>query len=274
VVQLLEDHGSEAKILAGGQSLVPLLSFRLARPKVIVDINRVEGLDYVQREGDMVRVGALVRHRTMELDDEIRSRCPMVGDAMSLLGHVAIRNRGTVAGSLAHADPAAEWPAVALALEAECTLIGPSRVRTVSAGQFFQGFMTTAIEPDEMLAAVHFTLPPAAAGSSLVEVARRHGDFAQAGAGAVLNIDGGKISYARITMLGLGSTPLRAIRAEEALIGERPTDDVFTRIADMSSESMEPLDDVHADAGYKRHVGMVMVRRALALAYRRTQVGR
>ena len=239
---------------------------------MIVDINRVGGLDYVRREGDLVRLGALVRHRTVELDQEIRSRCSMIGDAMSLLGHVAIRNRGTVAGSFAHADPAAEWPALALALDADCTLMGRSGLRTVPARRFFEGFMTTALQPDEMLAEVSFTLPPANAGSSFFEVARRRGDFAQAGAGVVLVINEGEVSLARITLLGLGSTPLRATRAEEGLIGERPTSDVLRRIAGVAAESMDPLDDVHADAGYKRHVGRVMVQRALATAHSRARV--
>ncbi|MGH8916418.1 MAG: FAD binding domain-containing protein [Acidimicrobiia bacterium] len=273
VVQLLEDLGSDAKILAGGQSLVPLLSFRLARPKVILDINRVPGLDYVSSDGDTVRIGALARHRDVELHDEIRARCPMIADAMSVLGHVAIRNRGTVVGSLAHADPSAEWPALAVALDAECTLVSRSGSRTVPAGELFEGFMTTVIAPDEMLSETSFRLPPVGAGSAFFEVARRHGDFAQAGAGVVLAVEGDAVSYARISLLGLGSTPLRATAAEDRLLGERPSDDLFAEIAGLASNAMEPLDDVHASAGYKRQVGTVMVRRALTTARARSGAG-
>lgn len=236
-----------------------------------MDINRVGGLGYVLREGDLVRLGALARHRDVELDEGIGSRCPMITDAMAVLGHVAIRNRGTVAGSLAHADPSAEWPALALALDAECTLMGASGVRTIPAGQFFQGFMTTAIGPGEMLTEMRFGLPPPGSGSAFVEVARRHGDFAQAGAAVVLAVDGDEISHARIALLGLGGTPLRAIGAEEGLIGERPTEEVLRSAAGLAVESMQPVDDVHASAGYKRQVGMVVVRRALAAALGRCQ---
>jgi aerobic carbon-monoxide dehydrogenase medium subunit len=238
---------------------------------VILDINRVVGLDYVRREGDLVRLGAMTRHRDVELDEDVCSRCPMIRDAMAVLGHVAIRNRGTVGGSLAHADPSAEWPALAIALDAECTVLGASGVRTIPAGQFFQGFMTTALAPGEMLVEMSFRLPPPASGSAFVEIARRHGDFAQAGAGAVLTVDGGQISHARVALLGLGSTPRRAIGAEEALIGERPTDDLLEEVAGMAAESMEPFDDVHAGAGYKRQVGMVVVRRALTAALDRAR---
>jgi carbon-monoxide dehydrogenase medium subunit len=274
VIQALDNLGPDAKILAGGQSLVPLLSFRLARPKVIIDINRVPDLGYVRREGDLVRLGALTRHRDVELDPDLGSVCPMISDAMTVLGHVAIRNRGTVGGSLAHADPSAEWPALALALDAACTLIGRSGSRTLQARSLFQGFMTTAIGPGEMLAEVRFRLPPPGSGSAFVEVARRHGDFAQAGAGVILTVEGVQITHARIALLGLGSTPLRASAAEEALVGERPSEGLFASIAGLAAESMEPFDDVHASSEYKRQVGTVVVRRALTSALARSQVVR
>jgi carbon-monoxide dehydrogenase medium subunit len=270
VTHLLEDHGPEAKVLAGGQSLMPLLAFRLTRPRLIVDINRLSGLDEIHREGDAVTFGALVRHRDVELDDDLVNRVPMIRDAMSVLGHVGIRNRGTVAGSIAHADPSAEWPAIALALEAECTLDNASGRRTVPIDEFFKGFMTTAIEPDELLTRLKMRLPAPGTGSAFVEISRRHGDFAQAGAGAVLQIEQGRISQARITLLGLGMTPLRAFRSEQALIGEVPSPEVFGKVAELADEHMEPLDDVHADAGYKRRVGKVMVGRALAMAHARS----
>jgi carbon-monoxide dehydrogenase medium subunit len=247
-----------------------MLSFRLSRPRLIVDINRLPGLDEIHRESDVVAIGALVRHRDVELDHDLVGRAPLIGDAMAVLGHVGIRNRGTVAGSIAHADPSAEWPAIALALDAECALDSASGRRTVSIDEFFKGFMTTAIEPDELLTEVTLRIPSPGAGSAFVEVSRRHGDFALAGAGAVLEVEQGKISQARIALLGLGLTPLRALRAEHALIGEDPSHEVFERAAELAEDHMEPLDDVHADAGYKRRVGKVLVSRALARAHARS----
>lgn len=268
-VELLGELGPDAKVLAGGQSLVPLLSFRLVRPTALVDLNRIASLDYVHWEGDVVRIGALARHRTLELDDQLRRRCPMIAEALALVGHVAIRNRGTVAGSMAHADPAAEWPTLAVMLDAEFDIAGPGGTRVATAADFFLGFMTSGLQPDEVLTEVRLVLPDRAEASSFQEFARRHGDYAQAGAGAILHTEDGVIRSARIGLLGVGMTPLRAGDAEAALVG-RPADaEAFGEAAALAAGVMEPLDDVHADAGYKRDVGRVMVERALAGAHAR-----
>lgn len=271
VVAALAEHGPEAKILAGGQSLIPLLSFRLARPTALVDVNRVTGLDYLRWDDGEVRIGALTRHRAVEQDAETSRRCAMVLEALSVVGHVAIRNRGTVGGSMAHADPAAEWPALAVALGAELTITGPSGSRRLTAEDFFLGFMTTALAPDEMLTEIRLPLPPPGAGTAFVEFARRHGDYAQAGACAALQLGSSGVEGAQIGLLGVGMTPLRAVSAEQALVGEAPGPEVFARAAQLAAETMEPLDDVHADADYKRHLGTVMVERALAKAHQRAR---
>lgn len=269
-LSILGEHGYEAKLLAGGQSLIPLLSFRMARPAVLVDLNQVAELDYVEWSAEGVRIGALARHRRLETDQELRRRSAMTAEALALVGHVAIRNRGTVAGSMAHADPAAEWPLVAVALDGHFTVTGPTGTRTVAASEFFRGFMTTALQPDEMVTEVSLPMPDDASGSAFLEFARRHGDYAQAGAGSVLRLDGsGRIAEARVALLGVGTTPVRAPAVEEALVGTAPTESGLAEVAGLASEVMEPLDDVHADADYKRHLGIVMVRRTLETALAR-----
>jgi aerobic carbon-monoxide dehydrogenase medium subunit len=269
-VSLLTEHGPEAKVLAGGQSLIPLLSFRLVRPSALIDLNRIASLDYVRWDGDTVRIGAVARHRALELDPRLADRCPMILEALGLVGHVAIRNRGTVAGSMAHADPAAEWPVIAAMLDAEFDVVGPDGTRTLGADDFFLGFMTSALQPDEILVEVRITLPASSASSAFREFARRHGDYAQAGAGAMIDVDGGEVRSARIGLLGLGMTPIRARAAEESIIGRPAGPEAFRDAAEAAAEVMEPLDDVHADAVYKRDVGRVMVERALAAAHERT----
>lgn len=269
-MQLLSSHGSTARILAGGQSLLPLLSFRLVQTDVLIDLKSVPGLDYVSHEDGSVRIGALTRHRTVEHAQALISKCQMIGDAMAVLGHVAIRNQGTVGGSLAHADPAAEWPALALALEGQMTVLGPKGFRSMSADGFFEGYMTTALEPDEMLTELKLRLPGPGSGSSFQELAYRHGDFAQAGAGAVLTVVDGTIEVARVVLLGVGPTPLRATAVEDALIGRQPDPTLFERACKLAHDVMEPFGDVHASADYKRHVATVMLRRALEIAYQRS----
>lgn len=272
-VSSLAELGPDAKVLAGGQSLVPLMSFRLVRPAALVDLNRIASLEYMRWEGDDVRIGALARHRTLELDVQLRRRCPMIAEALALVGHVAIRNRGTVAGSMAHADPAAEWPTIAVMLDAEFEIVGPRGTRVSPAADFFLDFMTSDLQPDEILSEVRITLPAHSEASSFQEFARRYGDYAQAGAGAILGIEGEVIRSARIGLLGVGMTPLRAHEAEVMLVGQRVGKEAFREAGALAAADMEPLDDVHADAGYKRDVGRVMVERALTAAHARS-IGR
>ena len=251
-VAALAEHGDEAKVIAGGQSLVPLLAFRLARPSLLVDINRVPGLDGVELENGTLTVGALARERDVELTPGLRERCPMVVEAIEQIGHVAIRNRGTVGGSLAHADPAAEWTALALALDGEVELIGPGGVRTMPASDFLVSYFTTALAADEILTRVRLRIPGGRSGSCFLELARRHGDFAIVGVGALVTLDAdGSIADARLGLIGVGQTAVRATAAEAA------------------ASDLHPNGDIHASADYRRHVADVLVRRALDTALER-----
>ena len=269
-VAALAENGDEAKVIAGGQSLVPLLAFRLARPSLLVDINRVPGLDGVELENGTLTVGALARERDVELTPGLRERCPMVVDAIEQIGHVAIRNRGTVGGSLAHADPAAEWTALALALDGEVELIGPGGVRTMPASDFLVSYFTTALAADEILTRVRLRIPDGRSGSCFLELARRHGDFAIVGVGALVTLDAdGSIADGRLGLIGVGQTAVRATEAEAVLRGERPTAQRFAEAAKAAASDLHPNGDIHASADYRRHVADVLVRRALDTALER-----
>jgi aerobic carbon-monoxide dehydrogenase medium subunit len=274
VVATLSEHGDEAKLIAGGQSLVPMLALRLARPAVLVDLQRVSGLDHVSLEDGVLTIGALTRQRTIELLPGLSERCAMITDAVGMVGHVAIRNRGTVAGSLAHADPAAEWPALALVLDAEFDLVGPGGKRSLSASDFFVTYLTTAIKADELLMQIRLPLPGGICGSCFTEIARRHGDFAIAGVGALLSMTGGgSIADARIGLIGVGDRAVRATLAEEALRGEHPDAALFAHASELVSTEIEPLDDIHASSAERRHLARVLTSRALTTAIQRTQRG-
>jgi carbon-monoxide dehydrogenase medium subunit len=269
-IELLGRHGPEARPLAGGQSLVPLLNFRLARPSLVVDLNRIESLAYNRASDGALVVGALCRQRDLELDPEVMRRCPAIADALPLIGHVAIRNRGTIVGSLAHADPAAEWPALALLLDATIRIAGAGGEREVAARDFFTGVFATDLRPGELAVEAILPWPPPAAGSAFVEVARRHGDFALVGAGAQLEMSPDRtIKDARIVLSGVAATPVRASAAETALKDQRADNDAFAAAATTAAESLQPADDIHAPAGYRRRVAQALVKRALLKALER-----
>jgi carbon-monoxide dehydrogenase medium subunit len=273
-VAALAEHGDEAKLLAGGQSLVPLLAFRLARPALLVDLNGVGGLDGAALDGDTLRIGAMTRQRALERLPGLRARCAMISDAVELIGHTAIRNRGTVGGSLAHADPAAEWTALALALDAEVDVQGPRGPRTVPADAFLVSYLTTALEPDEVLTGVRMALPNGRSGSCFVELARRHGDFALAGVGALVTLGGdGLIADARLALIGVADRAVRPRDAEAVLKGERPGDALYAEAAAAIDADIAPNGDVHASAAYRRRVAAVLTRRALATAVARATGG-
>jgi carbon-monoxide dehydrogenase medium subunit len=273
-IGLLAEYGDEAKLIAGGQSLVPLLAFRLAAPAVLVDLNRIAELDYHRVEGDTLVLGALTRHRAVEEMPGLRDRCAVLADGVGLIGHVAIRNRGTVGGSLAHSDPAAEWPAMALALAGMIEAIGPDGVRTIPATDFFVSHFTTTLEPVELVREVRLSLPGRRAGSSFVELARRHGDFALAGVGAILQAGpDGTLADARVVLIGVREVPVRSQRAAAVLVGARPTDEAFAAAAEAIDEEIQPGSDFHGSSEYKRHLAKILVRRALALARARGKLG-
>jgi carbon-monoxide dehydrogenase medium subunit len=262
-VGLLAAHGDDAKVLAGGQSLVPLMNMRLARPRVIVDVNRVRGLDGLREARGVLKIGALVRQGTAERSPLVASRCPLLRDALGWVGHPQIRNRGTIGGSVAHADPAAEIPAVLAALGGEVTVRGPKGARTIRAADLFVTYLTTSIDARELLTEVRVPALPRGAGWSWMEIARRHGDFALAGAGVVLALRGGVIAEARIGLTGVGPAPVRADAAERLLTGSRPSEDLWQHAADAVRSAIEPDGDLHASADYRRHVAGVLTVRAL-----------
>ena len=268
-VGLLAEHGGEAKVLAGGQSLIPVMSFRLAQPAALVDVNGVAELDFVEEtaEGGL-SIGALARLGRLERDPRVAALAPLLAAALPHVAHPQIRNRGTAGGSLAHADPAAELPCLAVALDARLRLAGPDGERRIAARDFFYGLFATALAPDELLAEIELPPRPAGEGWSFREVARRHGDYAQVGIAARLAVGGdGRIASARLVYLSVGDAPVVAERAAAALTGEAPGDDAFAAAAAVAAdEEIEPADDIHATADFKRHLARALTRRALAEA--------
>lgn len=266
-VDLLAQHGDEAKPLAGGQSLVPLLSLRLARYGHLVDLNRVGELRSVARTNGAVTVGAMVRQAHAESDATIATGAPLLARALPLIGHFQIRNRGTVGGSLAHADPASELPAVALALGATFEVANRKAHRSVAADDFFAGTWTTAMDSDDLLTAIEFPVWAQPCGFAIDEAVRRHGDFAMVGVAAAIGLDrAARIDRCRIAMFGVASTPVRATAAEAALTGRllADVDDAArTELGQLATRELEPPADVHATGAYRKRAGAVLVARAL-----------
>jgi carbon-monoxide dehydrogenase medium subunit len=270
---LLAQYGADAKILAGGQSLMPLLNMRLARPRVLIDINRVAELAYLNVGADgALAIGALTRQRAVERSPLVRHRQPLLAAAMPCIGHFQIRNRGTIGGSIAHADPAAELPALSLTLEAEFVLRRAGVQRVVPAAEFFRTYLTTALEPTELLAEVRLPAWRPEWGWGLAEVCRRPGDFALVGAVALLQVDGDQVCrLARLTLFGVGGTPVRLRPAEALLLGRRVDERALQEVARVVAEALTPDSDMHASAEYRREVGGVLARRSLQAALQRSQ---
>jgi len=267
-LDLLAQYGDEAKILAGGQSLMPLMNMRLARPRVVIDINGLSDLAYVSPGADgALAIGALTRQRAIERSSLIHEHHPLLAATMPFIGHFQIRNRGTIGGSIVHADPAAELPALSLALQAEFVLRNATQQRVIKVTDFFLTYLTTAIEPVEMLTEIR--LPPWMGQWrwGFQEVCRRDGDFALVGAVAVLQIDAQAVCQtARLTLFGVGGTPVRLHRAEEMLSGRQVDDRMLNDVAKVVAEVLEPDSDIHASAEYRKEVGGVVARRALQAA--------
>jgi aerobic carbon-monoxide dehydrogenase medium subunit len=267
----LHHHGDQAKILAGGQSLIPMLNFRLAHPGVVVDVNRLIELAYVRQHDGGVVVGALTRQHAVERSELIRARVPVVAEACRFIGHAPIRHRGTFGGNLAHADPASELPAVMVALEAEMAVASSAGSRAVPAGQFFIGPLTTALRPGEMLTEIRIPATPPSTGGAFVEMARRAGDFALVGVAALITFDGaGKCERVRIALCGVGPTPIRARAAEDALTGQAPTATVLDEAADRAAAATSPPSDVHGSAEFRKKLARHFARLALAAAVERS----
>jgi len=274
-IDLLVRYGGEARALAGGQSLIPLLNFRLARPAALVDLNRIPGLDGISRENGWLVTGSMTRQRRAERSATVARACPLLVEALCLVGHVQIRNRGTLGGSLAHADPAAELAAVATCLDAELVVAGPAGERRLPAGEFFVTYFTTVLEPAEILTGIRWPALEPGEGWAFIELARRHGDFALAGVACrlALTAPGGKIARASLALCGVGDRPVRAGAAEAMLVGEQPGAELYRAAAAAVREAVEPDSDVHASAAYRRHLAGVLAERALALAVSRASGG-
>ncbi len=274
---ILARSGGDAKALAGGQSLVPAMTFRLARPAVLVDLNRIASLAYLTESPDgWLRIGAMTRQRAAERSPAVARGAPLLFEALPWIAHPQIRNRGTVGGSLAHADPAAELPAVMVALDARFVLTGPSGARTVPAREFYTGLLSTALAPDELLTEVQVPPRPPGAGEAFVELARRHGDFALVGVAVRVVLDpSGTCASARIALLSVGDGPVLASRAMAVLTGSALDQDRLDEAAGAAADSdIDPPGDIHASPAYRRRLARVLVRRALAQAAERAARGR
>jgi carbon-monoxide dehydrogenase medium subunit len=272
-LDLLAAHGDDARVLAGGQSLVPLMAVRLSRTEHLVDLNTIPALAEIGSANGSLSVGSMVRQRTIEHDPTIAATVPLLARATPWIGHFQIRNQGTVGGSLAHADPAAEYPAVALALDAQMEIRSAGQTRTVTAENFFEGLFSTCIEAGELLTAITFPTRQPGEGFAINEVARRHGDFALVGTAARVAVDNqGAVTSSAIAMFGVGTTPQRVTATEQALIGADQDADL-NAIAQISSTELAPFDDLHASASYRKRVGAVTVRRALTDAIEEARDG-
>lgn len=279
-ISLLASHGYDAKLLAGGQSLIPAMNFRLAQPAVLIDLNGVGelfGLDAIDgAEGEHIVIRAMTRQRQVERSVEVERLAPLLAETLPFVAHPQIRNRGTLGGSIAHADPAAEVPAVMVALDARFHVRGPNGTRVIPADEFFIGLFTTALEPDELLTHVEVAAPAPGTGSAFEEISRRHGDFALAGVAAVLALDGeGLCAGARISLLSVGDGPALAARAAGALVGSDLGEAAIRAAADAAaSQDVDPPADIHASAAYRRRLVEVLVRRAVTRAAERARSGR
>lgn len=270
-LSLLAEHGYDAKLLAGGQSLVPAMNFRMAVPAVLIDLNRIAGLDGIAEVDGGLRIGAMVRQRAAERDPLVAARAALISETLPFVAHAQIRNRGTMGGSIAHADPAAEMPAVMLALDARFRLRGPNGERLVTAGEFFTGLFGTALEPDEMLTEIEIPAAPPRSGWAFDEVSRRHGDYALAGIAATVQVDeAGRCTAARVALLSVGEGPVLAAEAAAALVGQVPDEAALRAAAEAASQrDVEPPGDIHASPEYRRQLVKVLVQRVLPRAFER-----
>ena len=273
-LSLLDEHGFDAKILAGGQSLVPTMNFRLAQPSVLIDINHVGGLSGIgNSNSDALQIGAMTRQRQVERSEIIAKQAPLITETMPNIAHPQIRNRGTIGGSLAHADPASELPAVMVALNARFKVQSQNEERWVAASDFFVDLFTTDLAPEELLTAIEVPALPEKAGYAFKEIARRHGDFALVGVAAVATLDDtGKCEQCRIVLMSVGNGPVQAAVAEQVLTGEKPTAKTIAEAAAIVAEKdIDPPADMHASSDFRRHLAKVLTEQALITAFERAK---
>jgi aerobic carbon-monoxide dehydrogenase medium subunit len=269
-IALLRAHGDTVKLLAGGQSLMPMMNLRLARPQYIVDLNRIPDLAYLTERDGVLAVGALTRQRSLERSPTVRQDYPMLYEATTLMGHTAIRNRGTIGGSIAHADPAAELPAVLLAHGGSVQVQGPRGTRQIAAIDLFRAYLTTALEPDEILTEVRFPRYPAGTGWCFMEESRRHGDFAMVGVAVLLTLDPARqCTHVAVVLCGVGGVPHKVAAAPALLLGHPVDDARLSDVAQIAASEIEPESDLHASTEFRRHLSAVLTRRALRKAAER-----
>jgi len=266
-ISLLTEHGDEAKLLAGGHSLIPIMKLRLAQPKYLIDIGRLPGLSDVREDNGAIVVGGLVTHHTLETSDLLKSKLPLLPETAAHVADVQVRNRGTLGGSLVHADPAADLPSAALALGAELHVVGPTGQRTIKADDFFVGLLATAIAPDEVLTEVRFPLPPPKTGAAYVKVPNKASHYAIVGVATLVTLGSdGRCERARIALTGVSHVPRRAEAAESALAGKALDDGTIAAAAALAADGVKALSDLHASAEFRLHLTRVMTGRALKLA--------
>jgi aerobic carbon-monoxide dehydrogenase medium subunit len=269
----LAGRGDDAKILAGGQSLIAMMNLRLIRPAVLIDINRLSDLAYIRQDNGTVAIGALTRQSAVEASEVIARLCPLMAEAIRFVAHRPIRNRGTVGGNLAHADPTSELPAVAVALGATFVVRSQNGQRTIAADNFFVAPLSTALAPSELLTEVRVPVWPAGQGWSFMEVSPRAGDYALVGVAATLRAAGGVCQAARLVYSGVGPRPIRVVKAEQVLVGRPSREATFREVAEIAAEQVDPSSDFHATAEYRRDLVRALTRRALMAALDRGQKG-
>jgi carbon-monoxide dehydrogenase medium subunit len=269
-VNLLQKHGGRAKILAGGHSLIPMMKLRFAAPEFLIDIGRIPELAYVKEDSGKIRIGALTTHYTIETSDVIKRGLPALADAAGLIGDVQVRNKGTIGGSIAHADPAADYPASILAFDATIVTLGPKGERQIPASKFFVDMMTTALEQNEIVREIQIPVKSGKTGSAYLKMAQKASGFAICGAAAVVELDGsGVLSNVAIGMTGVGSYAFRAAKAEAALKGQKPAADVLKKACEKATDGIVALEDIHASADYRLDLGRIYARRAVEAAIER-----
>ena len=266
-VSLLQKHGDRAKLLAGGHSLIPMMKLRLAAPEMLIDIGRLSELSFINEDGQSVRIGALTTHHTIESSEILLQRCEALAEAAGMIGDVQVRNKGTIGGSIAHADPAADYPASLLAFDATVVALGPKGDRSIPASQFFVEMMTTALQPNEIVREIRISPPAGRAGSAYLKMEQKASGFAICGAAAVVELDAsGALASCRIGITGVASHAFRAGETEKALVGKKPTPDLLRSACEKAANGVTALDDIHASAEYRLDLARIYARRALERA--------
>jgi len=267
--ELLADAGGDGKIIAGGQSLMPMINFRLVKPAVLIDINGIKDLTRIELNGDRLRMGATVRHYMTATDPTIEERIPILHAAMHHVAHLTVRNRGTFCGSVCHADPAAEMPMMTLLLNGQMTAQSVRGERQIAAPDFFEGSLMNTLEPDEFVTSIEIDTLPEDTGWAFEEFAKRHGDFALSCVATTMNVRDGVASGVRFAMMGVGETPMRLDGVEALIEGREVTPQVVSEVVEMLHDTLQPNTDLHASADYRRHLSGALARRALEAAWRR-----